>query len=170
MTQSLFRVLRRKLLEEGKLVRYLTYALGEIVLIVLGILFALKINDWNEDRKAQVEFDEYIVELKEDVLKAIENAQDAAEDRRMIDYGLGILQFLENEEKLADQIEQFELSLAIIGRYHTPQIEIGLFGRLLEGDMELIKREKTLTQKALDMESLVERSIRIINTNTDRID
>lgn len=67
MKQSLFRSIRRKLLNEGKLVRYLTYAVGEVVLIIVGILFALKINDWNEDRKVQAEYDLYIVQLREDV-------------------------------------------------------------------------------------------------------
>ena len=64
MKQSIFRSIRRKLLDEGKLVRYLAYAVGEVVLIIVGILFALKINDWNEDKKAQAEFHEYIVQLR----------------------------------------------------------------------------------------------------------
>jgi hypothetical protein len=49
--KSLFRSIRQKLLGEGKLLRYLTYAVGEVILIIVGILFALKINNWNEDRK-----------------------------------------------------------------------------------------------------------------------
>ena len=54
--KSPFRAIRQKLFTEGKLLRYLGYATGEVVLIIIGILFALKINDWNEDRKAQAEF------------------------------------------------------------------------------------------------------------------
>ena len=73
MKQSLFRSIRRKLLDEGKLVRYLTYAVGEVVLIIVGIMIALQLNNWNEDRKAQVEFDEYIVQLREDVRTALSN-------------------------------------------------------------------------------------------------
>ena len=71
MKHSLFRSIRHKLLNEGKLLRYLSYAVGEVVLIIVGILMALKINDWNEDRKAQVEFDAYIVQLREDIEQAI---------------------------------------------------------------------------------------------------
>jgi len=41
------------LLRENKLGRYLIYALGEIVLLVIGILIALQINNWNEARKLQ---------------------------------------------------------------------------------------------------------------------
>lgn len=42
-----FRRIRQKLLTEGKTRRYLKYALGEIFLVVLGILIALQINNWN---------------------------------------------------------------------------------------------------------------------------
>ena len=39
---------------ENKTSKYLKYAIGEIVLVVIGILIALQINNWNEDRKARV--------------------------------------------------------------------------------------------------------------------
>ena len=46
-----FRKIRQNLLFEGSTGRYFKYALGEIVLVVLGILIALQINNWNENRK-----------------------------------------------------------------------------------------------------------------------
>lgn len=46
-----FRKIRKKLLSEGKTGTYLKYAIGEVILVVIGILIALAINDWNEDRK-----------------------------------------------------------------------------------------------------------------------
>ena len=46
-----FRRIRLKMLENGRLKNYLLYAFGEIILVVLGILIALEINNWNEDRK-----------------------------------------------------------------------------------------------------------------------
>ena len=48
---KLFRNIRQKLLAEGKSSKYLKYAIGEIVLVVVGILIALQINNWNELRK-----------------------------------------------------------------------------------------------------------------------
>jgi len=48
-----FRKIRQQLLIENKTGRYLKYAIGEIILVVIGILIALQINTWNEDRKAQ---------------------------------------------------------------------------------------------------------------------
>lgn len=46
-----FRQIRQGLLTHNKFSKYLLYAIGEIVLVVLGILIALQINTWNEDRK-----------------------------------------------------------------------------------------------------------------------
>ncbi|WP_370476488.1 DUF6090 family protein [Tamlana flava] len=43
--------IRQKLLSENKFSKYLIYAIGEIILVVIGILIALQINNWNENRK-----------------------------------------------------------------------------------------------------------------------
>jgi len=46
-----FRRIRHNLLSENKTRKYFKYAIGEIVLVVIGILIALQINNWNEQRK-----------------------------------------------------------------------------------------------------------------------
>jgi len=51
---KLFRGIRQKLINEGKTANYLKYAIGEIVLVVIGILIALQINDWNDQRKTSI--------------------------------------------------------------------------------------------------------------------
>lgn len=48
---SLFRKIRQKLLSQNQVTRYLAYAVGEIFLVVIGILIALQINNANESRK-----------------------------------------------------------------------------------------------------------------------
>jgi hypothetical protein len=61
-----FRKIRRNLLSKGKTGKYLKYAIGEIVLVVIGILIALSINNWNEYRK-ETNFEQKILkELKSD--------------------------------------------------------------------------------------------------------
>ncbi len=50
-----FRQIRQKLLENGNIRKYIWYALGEIFLVVIGILIALQINNWNELRKQEQE-------------------------------------------------------------------------------------------------------------------
>ena len=46
-----FRRIRFDFMEKNQTGKYLKYAVGEIVLVVIGILIALQINNWNEDRK-----------------------------------------------------------------------------------------------------------------------
>jgi hypothetical protein len=48
---TIFRKIRQLLLSESRLGRYLIYAIGEIFLVVIGILIALQINNWNESKK-----------------------------------------------------------------------------------------------------------------------
>ncbi|MBO0340602.1 DUF6090 family protein [Flagellimonas profundi] len=60
---KLFRNIRKQLLNEGKTSKYLKYAIGEIVLVVIGILIALQINNWNENRKNNL--------LEQQLLKAL---------------------------------------------------------------------------------------------------
>jgi hypothetical protein len=58
-----FRKIRQNLLSENKFSKYLIYAIGEIILVVIGILIALGINNWNEENKKNVEKSEYLINL-----------------------------------------------------------------------------------------------------------
>ena len=64
-----FRKIRQNLLSEGKTGKYLKYATGEIILVVIGILIALGINNWNENRKNKNLESLYIQELTTDLIK-----------------------------------------------------------------------------------------------------
>ncbi len=48
-----FRNFRQKLLSENKFSKYLIYAIGEIILVVIGILIALQVNNWNENKNLE---------------------------------------------------------------------------------------------------------------------
>ena len=61
-----FRKIRQNLLLENKTGKYLKYAIGEIILVVIGILIALQINNWNENSKERNVEQEYLVSLKEE--------------------------------------------------------------------------------------------------------
>ncbi|WP_199757305.1 DUF6090 family protein [Formosa maritima] len=64
-----FRKIRFTLMETGKTGKYFKYAIGEIVLVVIGILIALQINDWNENRKNKTLVHNYKISLIEDLAK-----------------------------------------------------------------------------------------------------
>ena len=48
---TIFRRVRKKLIEQDNVRKYLFYAIGEILLVVAGILIALQVNNWNEAAK-----------------------------------------------------------------------------------------------------------------------
>jgi hypothetical protein len=50
-----FKKIRQKLVSENKFSKYLLYAIGEIILVVIGIVLALQLNNWNEQRKLKVQ-------------------------------------------------------------------------------------------------------------------
>ena len=52
---NFFKKIRQRLLKENKFSRYLIYALGEITLVVIGILIALQINNWNQSNIIKIE-------------------------------------------------------------------------------------------------------------------
>ncbi|WP_282136247.1 DUF6090 family protein [Seonamhaeicola maritimus] len=63
-----FRKIRQRLLIENKLSKYIIYAIGEIILVVIGILIALNINNWNEERKTKLSAQNYINEIVNDLV------------------------------------------------------------------------------------------------------
>lgn len=73
-----FRIIRQKLLSQNKFSKYMVYAIGEIILVVFGILIALKVNNWNE-RQNNLKYEQSIlVELQ----KELENNLAQLEERR----------------------------------------------------------------------------------------
>lgn len=66
---STLRRLRRRLLAERRLIDYLAYAAGEILLIVVGVLVALALNDWNQARQAREREAFYLASLREEFVE-----------------------------------------------------------------------------------------------------
>ena len=60
---NIFRKMRKRLAEENKFERYMRYAVGEVLLIVIGIFFALQLQNWNENRKKEKQFKAEVEQL-----------------------------------------------------------------------------------------------------------
>ena len=91
-----FRKIRQNLLVENKTGKYLKYAIGEIVLVVIGILIALSINNWNDNRKNKNLVSIYKSELVNDLLLDVNHFKYhlslATEENKLIDSLRTILQ------------------------------------------------------------------------------
>lgn len=86
-----FRNIRQNLLNEGKTSKYFKYALGEIILVVAGILIALQINNWNQQRIEQDKEQTYLTNIKRDL------------ENQLISIGLQ----LEFEKEILDNVQPF---------------------------------------------------------------
>lgn len=64
-----FRKIRIKLLAENKLVKYFIYAFGEVLVVIIGILIAIQINGWNNDRIQAKKEVAYIEEIRKSLLQ-----------------------------------------------------------------------------------------------------
>jgi|GEM_PF-2357865 len=84
---------------ENKTSKYFKYAIGEIVLVVIGILIALSINNWNENKKANIKFNKLLVNVFNDL------EVDLAKT-------LGIIDYYKNRDTLAFNIINGELSVS----------------------------------------------------------
>ena len=62
-----FHQIRQRLLTDNKFSKYLLYAIGEIVLVMIGILLALQVNNWNERRKADKIGVKYLMGIQNDL-------------------------------------------------------------------------------------------------------
>lgn len=132
-----FRKIRQRLLTENKFSKYLIYAIGEIILVVIGILIALQINNANENKKKR-DFEITILEnIQEDILA---DKIDCELNRQYLEQTLIneqlLLDFLlkNNKEKNLDSISFVDaLGIDLITAFHNAS-----FNNLQNNDVGLI--------------------------------
>ncbi len=98
-----FRKIRQNLLMENKTGKYFKYAIGEIILVIIGILIALSINNWNENRKLKIEEQNSLKDLRTEVAFNIEALASTIETNQ-ISYDLG-----QKFDDLFDDREAFDV-------------------------------------------------------------
>ncbi len=113
-----FRNIRQNLLNEGKTSKYFKYAIGEIVLVVIGILIALQINNWNENQKAKTTeiyvLKEILSNLNEDGIILSEIVEQRQKAKISV---AAMLNYLQTENINKDTIEKDMLHFLTFERY-----------------------------------------------------
>ena len=89
-----FRTIRQQLMNENKTAKYLKYAVGEVLLVMIGILLALQVNNWNEGRKVEQQRLKLIENLKSDFQRNLESVEQIIAD--VEERKVGLETFLEN--------------------------------------------------------------------------
>jgi hypothetical protein len=94
---NFFRNIRRLLLTENKFSKYLIYGIGEVVLIVIGILLALYLNNINSEQKSKLVEIELLKEIKANINGSIKSFERAIKsEKEYLDHNLLILDYLDN--------------------------------------------------------------------------
>jgi len=108
-----FRKIRKQFADDNKPVKYMRYAIGEIVLVVIGILIALQINNWNEGRKQQNLMNSYVSRLISDIQK---DTIDIRSNREWLNEAQNII---ENTIQLLNKKAIDTTSIPLIENYFT---------------------------------------------------
>jgi len=83
------RKIRQTVIDDSKFGKYVLYALGEIILVVIGILIALQINNWNDNRKSRQKIDQILKKVREELVLNIENSDDVTRYYRFKEKSIG---------------------------------------------------------------------------------
>ena len=160
-----FRKIRQKLLEQNRVSKYLVYALGEIILVVIGILIALQINNWSERNKQNEKEKNYITNLQRDLksqIAAIDNQ--IAYETDFIDKSIYLMNTFKDGNFIKLDSVFFE-NLSILQSRKTFLIVDPTYTDLLSsGNIDLIKN-KDLKDELIQYYQELERIELVIQNN-----
>lgn len=115
-----FRHIRQGLIKENKIGKYLKYAIGEIVLVVIGILIALQINNWNVNQIEKSQEKTYYVNIKrqigEDKNAILANIDYNNRFLRQFEVAITIIE--ENDRSMMDSLAKISLNLTEFSDFH----------------------------------------------------
>lgn len=170
-----FRRLRQKLINEGNLKRYLIYAVGEILLVVIGILIALQINNLNEQKKDKVKESQILLSLSEDFKSNIVNLKTSIDQYPDLIHRLQTtLSYIgKSEKQLSDGMKD---TIRNTGYVFTELVDGTLNSILNSEKLELIQNEK-LKRKLTAYPAIVSRFTKqeenleeyVINVQRDKL-
>jgi Family of unknown function (DUF6090) len=96
---NIFRKVRKELASENKVMAYLRYAIGEILLVVVGILIALQVNNWNELRKNKSWERRFLTDITTELKSNLNELQDVYKiQKRKLDASFLILKLIQTKD------------------------------------------------------------------------
>ncbi|MEY8848585.1 DUF6090 family protein [Psychroserpens sp. XS_ASV72] len=140
-----FRKIRQNLLSEGKTGKYLKYAIGEIILVVIGILIALQVSNWNKERMDSDFEQEVLFDLNTEIksnIKTLEMIID--EHERSLVAGEEIKSMVIDTNKLKNiSNDSLKSKLIIMNYNYTYDPKLGILNSVINsGRINLIQNKK----------------------------
>ena len=103
-----FRNIRQKLITENRFSKYMVYAVGEIFLVVIGILIALQINNWNEAHKTEQKQRDYLALIKNEMSSNLTALRQEKEDAK--GFVKSLAQMIQLKSRATDEFNEKDLS------------------------------------------------------------
>jgi hypothetical protein len=162
-----FRKIRQNLLMENKTSKYFKYAIGEIILVVIGILIALQVNNWNELRKQQTQKQSYLLSLydnlQQDSIRIHSIIRFYKEDQRVID---DLIERVETSNHVLDTMQKlarydFNMNMDIISSFNDETYQI----LINTGNIDLLDKE--LVQRLIQLNKIQSLALSINNMSLD---
>ncbi len=151
-----FRHIRKRLLSESKFSKYLFYAIGEIVLVMIGILLALQVNNWNEERILENQELDLLTDIKISLI-----ANHAVFSENIVFNQMLIVQY----EKIEKHIDldlayspELDSAFGVLEFWSTPYISSSAYKTLESIGLGLVKNKK-LRKDIVEMFEVELRSI-----------
>ena len=159
-----FRKIRQKMLTENKFSKYMLYAIGEIILVVIGILIALSINNWNQERIQKLEEQTIVKNIHNEYLQNKTILKRRIEEAELCEAALKQLMNIigKDEDYLKKQNVDSLLFYAIDPPIFRPS-ENTISGLIQSGRLELLQNQDLVNliyNWRRTMEALTDRTIR----------
>lgn len=141
---TFFRKIRKNLLAENKFSKYLIYAIGEITLLVIGILIALQVNNWNEHRKNINAEKQYYKNIKRQLSDDLVNIKSNIKFNQFYykKYQYAIQQISENNRSNIDSLGMVAINLMEYSDFH---IESNIYQTLVSsGEIKLLNNQNII--------------------------
>ena len=148
-------------METGKTGKYFKYAIGEIVLVVIGILIALSINNWNEDRKAKNKTKHLLTKVHKELAFNINEANSVVRAYRYKDSI--VYKVLNKKVTYHDYKTNPRYSSVIMGT-PTAELKDNAFKNLMNHEVSFTSQEDTIISKLID---LYEKNKRTVDTRNE---
>ena len=155
----IFRKIRKKMADDNKPAKYLRYAIGEIVLVVIGILIALSINNWNKQRSnansEQIILNDLNAELKNNITSLEHVIQ---EHQKSFDAATEIMALIKDSIRLQKMTNENLGAITIAMNYNwTYNPKLGILNSTINsGKMELIQNKEIRYMLSSIQESIID--------------
>lgn len=150
-----FRKIRQKLLEQGKTTTYLKYAIGEILLVVIGILIALQINTWNQNKQNEKQEHQILNQLLIEYTNNLNQLNSKINIRQEILKSSFILLDYRKKDPNTIEADSFNLRVSRMITRPTFDPELGITNELNNSGRLYLLKNEALRNKITSFPSLL---------------